>query len=86
MSIATLSSPLTLDPRQAVTLSVRVFKADCDSDEVQAVVVYKDSGGNVIFTDSIQLTGPQVVTWIANQEATILTRYLAQKGLTGTIV
>lgn len=85
MASATLSTPYTIDPRQSVTIEVSLFKADCDSDSVQAIIVHKDSGGNVIFMDEMKLTGPQVATWIANQEATILNRYMAQKGLTGTV-
>ena len=85
MSTATLSSPLTLDPRQAVTLRVRGFKVDDVGRAVTVMIEYVDSVGVVIKTDQQKLTGAQVDTWIANQESTLLTRYLAAMGLTGTV-
>lgn len=85
MAQATLSSPLTLDPRQAVTLRVRGFKVDDVERAVMVLIDYVDSGGTVIRTDTQKLTGAQVDTWISNQESTLLTRYLAAKGLTGTV-
>lgn len=85
MSIATLTPPVTLDPRMAATLRVRVTNVDHQARVVGVTIDYYDSGGNVIQSVSDQLSGPQVETWIGNQEATILTRYMAAKGLTGTI-
>lgn len=85
MSQFNLSAPVTLDPRQAVTLHIRVFKADCEANAVHVLIDYRDSAGEVIKTDSLQLTGAQIATWIANQETTILNRYTAAKGMTGTI-
>lgn len=85
MAEATLTSPLTLDPRQAIKLRVRMFKAEDAAGTVNVVIDYVDSGGIVVKTDSDQLTGAPIATWISNQESTILTRYLAKKGLAGTV-
>lgn len=85
MAEATLSSPFTLDPRQATKLRVREFTAEKEGGFVRAVIDYVDADGNVVHTDRYRLTGAQVVTWIANQEATILTRYLAATSMVGTV-
>lgn len=85
MAEATLSSPLTLDPRQAVKLRVRSMTVDHVARVVGVTIDYVDSGGVVVLTVQRQLTGVQVDTWIGNQEATILNRYLATVGLTGTV-
>ena len=85
MAEATLTAPFTLDPRQATKLRVREFTAEKDGGFVRAIIDYVDADGNVVHTDRFRLTGPQVVTWIANQEATILNRYMTQNSLTGTV-
>lgn len=85
MAEAILDAPHTLDPRQATRLRVRSIQADNVARVVGVTIDYLDVGGAVIQTVQRQLTGPQIDTWIANQEGTILTRYLALVGLTGTI-
>lgn len=85
MAEATLTAPITVDPRQGVKLRVRSFEAIDAMGAVAVVIEYLDAGGNVVKTDRDTLTGAQIVTWIANQESPILTRYMAKNGLTGTI-
>ncbi len=85
MAVATLSAPLTLDPRQAVTLRVRTTKVDHDTRVVGVAIDYIDAGGNVVHTVSRQLSGAQIESWISNQESALLTRYMAAAGLTGTV-
>jgi uncharacterized lipoprotein YmbA len=85
MAEATLDSPHTLDPRQAVKLRVRAMQVDHVARVVGVTIDYVDAGGVVIHTVQRQLSGAQVQTWIANQEATILSRFLAAEGLTGTV-
>lgn len=85
MATATLSAPYTLDPRQAASLRVRAIQVDNVARAVGVTIEYLDAGGVVVQTVQHQLTGAQVDTRIANQEGTILTRYLSLVGLTGTI-
>lgn len=85
MAEATLSSPLTINPAQAVKLRVRATRVDHVARVVGVTVEYVDAGGNVVHRETDQLSGPQVETWISNQEATLLNRWLARKGLTGTV-
>jgi hypothetical protein len=85
MAEATLSAPHTIDPRQAVKLRVRTMQVDHIARVVGVTIDYVDAGGVVVYTVQRQLSGAQVDTWIANQEGTILTRYLAVIGLAGTV-
>lgn len=85
MAEATLDSPHTLDPRQATKLRVRSIRVDNVARTVGVTIDYLDAGNAVVQTVQRQLSGAQIDTWIANQEGTILTRYLALVGLTGTI-
>lgn len=85
MAQATLTSPLTLDPREAVKLKVRVTKVDHTARVVGVTIDYLDASNAVIKTVQRQLSGAQVETWIGNQESTILSRFMAAEGLTGTI-
>lgn len=85
MAEATLSAPLTLDPRQATKLRVRVSEVDHITRTVTVLIDHLDSNGNVIHFVRRTLSGPQVETWISNQETTLLNRYMAVANLTGTV-
>ncbi len=85
MAEATLDAPHTLDPRQATKLRVRAMNVDDIARVVQVTIDYLDAGGAVIQTVQRQLSGAQVDAWISSQEGTVLLRYLAAVGLTGTV-
>jgi hypothetical protein len=85
MAEATLTSPLTLDPQQAVKLRFADATIDFVTRTVFARYELVDNAGAVIAQRTMKLTGAQVQTWITNQENTLYTRLLAQLGVTGTI-
>jgi hypothetical protein len=85
MAEATLDNPLTLDPRQATRLRVRFSEVDHLNRTVTVFIDHLDTNGNVLHFVRRTLSGPQVETWISNQETTLLNRYMAAANLTGTI-
>jgi hypothetical protein len=85
MAQANFTAPVALDPRLATYCKVRHFNADTQGGMVRVTIDWYNASNAVIFTDSFELSGAQVVAWIAAQEATILNRYMAAKGLAGTV-
>jgi hypothetical protein len=85
MAQAALTSPLTLDPTEAVTLRLRRFVGECDARVVQVTVVMLDAGGNIVGERTIQADSAAVKTWLTNQETTILNALLNKLGISGTI-
>jgi hypothetical protein len=82
---ATLDTPLTLDPQQAVDVDIVSTQIDHKARVLIVTFDLLDSNGNAIARRTATAGGAQVQTWIGNQETTIYQRLLAKLGLTGTI-
>lgn len=82
---ATLDSPLTLDPLQAVTLKIVNTVIDHGARQVSITFELVDDTGKLLQRRTIVADGAQVQTWINNQEATIYSRLLAKLNVTGTV-
>lgn len=85
MAEATLDAPLTLDSKQATKLRFVDATIDFVGRSVVAKYDMVGTNGAVMAQRYLRITGPQVQTWITNQETTLYTRLLVQLGVTGTV-
>lgn len=85
MAQVALDVPFTLDPAQATRFVLQHATLDFVGNRMQVTVNAVNSSGTILQTKTVLASGAAVTTYLNNQASTILTRLLAQLGVTGTI-
>lgn len=85
MAIATLDSPITVDPRTGNKVHIRSISVDALGNAIGVTAELRDPGGVVILVKDFSFRSAGVTAWIRGIEPDALALVLADLGVTGTI-
>ena len=85
MAFATLTNPVTVDPRTGNEVHIRTTQVDHHGNAVGITAELRDASGNVLLVKDFQFRSAGVTSWIRSIEPDELALVLAEMGLTGTI-
>ena len=85
MAIATLDTPITVDPRTGNKVYVRTTKVDHLGNAVGITAELRNASGAVILVKDFSFRSAGVTAWIRSIEPDALALVLADLGVTGTI-